>query len=145
MEKWASSLSSWTNLLWAKAQPDERNETTRQLLRDWLDQYQRRPRGIVADIAFSHPTFERFYRFHGIRFCSAGPRTPWPNRAETDIRLVKRQYQILAQFLQEDPTIPNPTLEQLVQKCVWARHNQLTVPGTTPFELAFGRETTSTD
>jgi hypothetical protein len=41
--------------------------------------------------------------------------------------------------LQEDPTIPNPTLEQVVQKCVWARNNQRTVSGNTPLELVFGR------
>ena len=122
-------LDGATNLLWAKAQSDERNETTLQALRDWMDQYQCRPRGILADIAFSHPTFERFYRFHGIRFYSTGPRTPWPNRAETAIRLSKRQYQFLTQFLQEAPTIPSPTLEHVVQKCVWARNNQLTVSG----------------
>jgi hypothetical protein len=50
-------LDGATNLLWAKAQPDERNETTLQSLRDWMDQYQCRPRGILADIAFSHPTY----------------------------------------------------------------------------------------
>ena len=104
-----------------------------------MDQYQCRPRGILADMACSHPIFERFYRFHGIRFYSTGPRTPWPNRAETAIRLFKRQYQLLTQFLQEDPTIPNPTLEQVVQKCVWARNNQLTVSGKTLLELVFGR------
>ena len=122
-------LDGATNLPWARAQPDERNETTLQSLRDWMDQYQCRPRGILADMAFSHPTFERFYRFHGVRFYSTGPRTPWPNRAETAIRVFKRQYQFLTQFLQEYPTIPNPTLEQVVQKCVWARNNQLTVSG----------------
>ena len=96
-------LDGATNSLWARAQPDERNETTLQSLRDWMDQYQCRPRGILADMAFSHPTFERFYRFHGIRFYSTGPRTPWPNRTETAIRLFKRQYQLLTQFRRIQP------------------------------------------
>jgi hypothetical protein len=52
--------------------------------------------------------------------------------------LFKRQYQLLTQFSQEDPTIPNPTLEQVVQKCVWARNNQLTVSGKAPLELVLG-------
>jgi len=77
-------LDGATNLLWARAQPDERNETTLQSLRDWMDQYQCRPRGILADMAFSHPMFEKFYRFHGIRFYSTGPRTSGYSRDNTN-------------------------------------------------------------
>ena len=61
-------LDGATNLLWARAQPDEGNETILQALRDWMGHYQCRPRGILAGMALAHPTFERFYRFHAIRF-----------------------------------------------------------------------------
>eukprot|EP00971_Amphidinium_carterae_P080839 1599189-Amphidinium_carterae.1 len=46
-----------------------------------------------------------------------GARTPWPNRAETAVRLFKQE----------------------LAKCCWARNTQLTISGYSPVELATGR------
>jgi hypothetical protein len=45
----------------------------------------------------------------------------------------------MTKYLAEEPSLPNPTFKDLVQKCCWARNNQLTIGGKTPLELAFGR------
>ena len=38
-----------------------------------------------------------------------GPRTPWPNRAETAVRLLKRQLALMTKYLAEEPSLPNPS------------------------------------
>jgi hypothetical protein len=45
----------------------------------------------VADMAFFTPVFKIFYRYHGIQIDATGPTTPWPNRAESAVRVFKRQ------------------------------------------------------
>ena len=68
-----------------------------------------------------------------------GPRTPWPNRAETANRLFKRQFLVMKAHVKLDPTLAGVPVGQIVKKVVWARNNQLTISGHTPLELAFGR------
>ena len=67
------------------------------------------------------------------------PRTPWPNRAETAVRLFKRTFTILSKAVGEDPSLRQVTCRQLIRKSVWARNNQLTVSGKPPLELSYGR------
>jgi len=90
-------------------------------------------------MAFHHPDFQKFYRCHGIKPIAIEPRTPWPNRAETAVRLFERQLALMTKYLAEEPSLPNPTFKNLVQKCCWARKDQLTIGGKIPLELAFGR------
>ena len=49
------------------------------------------PKAIVGDEAFFQEDFLTYYRTHGIKECPCGSRTPWPNRAESAVRLFKRQ------------------------------------------------------
>ena len=90
-------------------------------------------------MAFHHPDFQKFYRYHGIKPIAIEPRTPWPNRAETAVCLFERQLALMTKYLAGEPSLPNPTFKNLVRKCCWARKDQLTIGGKIPLELAFGR------
>ena len=110
-------------------------------LRGWIDAHHCVPKSIVADMAFVNGAdFISFYRSHNIRPIPTGPRTPWPNPAETAVRLFKRQFRLLVSYAAEDPSrYSGVTADQFVKTCSWARNNQLTISGKAPIELAFGR------
>ena len=80
-----------------------------------------------------------YYKFHGITPYPCGPRTPWPNRAETAVRLFKRTWSILAKALADEGFAEKVTVRQAVKKVAWARNCQLTVSGYSPLEIATGR------
>ena len=61
------------------------------VLRNYFDQYHLQPKSVVADQAFMTEKWEHFYQSLGIAPISLGPNTPWPNRAETAVRLLKAQ------------------------------------------------------
>jgi hypothetical protein len=88
---------------------------------------------------FPAPTFIEFYRTHGIKVMPTGPRTPWPNRAESAARLFKRMFTLLVKEAQLDPKTATVTVQDLVRERVWARNTQQTISGRAPLELAFGR------
>ena len=68
-----------------------------------------------------------------------GPRTPWPNRAESAVRLFKRQFAYLVADVSLEPLLKDASFRQLCRVCCWARNTSLTVSGFTPVELATGR------
>ena len=80
-----------------------------------------------------------YYKFHGITPYPCGPRTPWPNRAETAVRLFKRTWSIMAKALADEGYAERVTVRQAVKKVAWARNCQLTVSGYSPLEIATGR------
>ena len=84
------------------------------------------PKAIVGDEAFFQEDFLTYYRTHGIKECPCGSRTPWPNRAETAVRLFKRQWQLMAKSL-EDDRFKGVTIREAVKRTVWARNTQLTM------------------
>ena len=73
---------------------------------------------------------------------ATGRATPWPNRAETAVRLFKRQYEKLLMDALVHPTLNKVTLRDLIRECCWARNTTLTISGYTPVELATGRRPT---
>ena len=77
-----------------------------------------RPKTIVCDMAFTTPAFIEFYRTHGITLMPSGPRTPWPNRAESAARLFKRMFTMLTKEAQLEPTTAKVTVQDLVRECV---------------------------
>ena len=97
------------------------------------------PKGIVGDQAFFQDMFMDFYKFHGITPYPCGPRTPWPDRAETAVRLFKRAWAYMAKSLEDEGYVDKVTVRQAVKKVVWARNCQLTVSGYSPLEIATGR------
>ena len=102
-----------------------------QALRDWIDQNNGVPKTVVSDMAFFTDSFRTFYSSYGIKPLPTGPRTPWPNRAETAVRLFKRQFNILAAYVKIDPALAGVSVGQLVRRTVWVRNNQLTIGGDT--------------
>ena len=110
-------------------------------MRTFMDLYQLRPKCLVGNMAFHSPSWQAFYGHHGIKAISLGARTPWPNRAETAVRLFKRTLSVLAVSALADPDLKTMkvTAKDLVRITVWARNTQLTIGGKTPIELAFGR------
>ena len=131
-------LDGASNLLWATAQSSLNNKETIQALRSWSDENNCMPKAVVGDEAFFQEDFLTYYRTHGIKECPCGSRTPWPNRAESAVRLFKRQWQIMSKNL-EDDRFKGVTIREAVKRTVWATNTQLTVSGYSPLEIATGR------
>ena len=132
-------LDGATNLLWATAQNSLENKETLTHLRSWNEQNNCIPKAIVGDEAFFSDEFLEYYKFHGIKDLPCGPRTPWPNRAETAVRLFKKQWTIMAMSLEGDERFNGVTIRQAVKMTAWARNTQLTISGYSPLEIATGR------
>ena len=132
-------LDGATNLLWATAQNSLDKKETLVHLREWNEQNNCIPKAIVGDEAFFSDEFNEYYKFHGIKALPCGPRTPWPNRAETAVRLFKRQWSLMTKSLEEDERFNGVTIRQAVKMTVWARNTQLTISGYSPLEVATGR------
>ena len=101
----------------------------------WTDENHCTPKAIVGDEAFFQEDFLTSYRTHRIKECPCGPRTPWPTRAESAVRLFKRQWQIMSKNLEED-RFRGVTVREAVERAVWARNTQLAVSGYSPLEIA---------
>ena len=132
-------LDGATNLLWATAQNSLDKKETLTHLRSWNEQNNCIPKAIVGDEAFFSDEFLEYYKFHGIKDLPCGPRTPWPNRAETAVRLFKKQWTIMAMSLEGDERFKGVTIRQAVKMTAWARNTQLTISGYSPLEIATGR------
>jgi len=131
-------LDGTSNLLWATAQNSLSNKETIQALRSWTAEHNCMPKATVGDEAFFHEDFLTYYRTHGNKECPCGSRTPWPNRAESAVRLFKRQWQIMSKNL-EDARFRGVTVREAVKRTVWPRNTQLTISGYSPLEIATGR------
>ena len=134
-----SILDGATNLLWATALSGLDATETLGAFRQWSEENNCVPKGIVGDQAFFTDPYMDYYRFHGITPYPCGPRTPWPNRAETAVRLFKRSWAIMAKALVDEGYGERVTVRQAVKKVVWARNCQLTISGYSPLEIATGR------
>ena len=132
-------LDGASNLLWATAQNSLDKKETLTHLRAWNEQNICIPKAIVGDEAFFSDEFNEYYKFHGIKGLPCGPRTPWPNRAETAVRLFRKQWTIMAMSLEGDERFNGVTIQQAVKMTVWARNTQLTISGYSPLEIATGR------
>ena len=128
-----------SNLLWATALTNLEAPETLRAFRQWTEENNCVPKGIVGDQAFFTPQFMSYYKFHGITPYPCGPRTPWPNRAETAVRLFMRTWSIMAKALADEGYAERVTVRQAVKKVAWARNCQLTVSGYSPLEIATGR------
>ena len=107
-------LDGATNLLWATAQNSFDKKETMMHLPKWNEQNNCTPKAIVGDEAFFSEEFLEHYKFHGIKALPCGPRTPWPNRAETAVRLFKKQWTLMATSLEGDDRFNGVTIRQAV-------------------------------
>ena len=88
-----------------------------------------KPKSVMADMAFFTPSWMTFWKTYG----------PWPNRAETAVRLFKRQYEKLLMDASTHPALSKVTLRDLIRECCWACNTTLTTSGYTLIEFATGR------
>ena len=128
-----------SNLLWATALKSLEATETLGAFRLWTEENNCIPKGIVGDQAFFTEPYMEYYKFHGIAPYPCGPRTPWPNRAETAVRLFKRTWSIMAKAFADEGYAEKVTVRHAVKKVAWARNCQLTVSGYSPLEIATGR------
>ena len=128
-----------SNLLWATALTSLEAPETLGAFHQWAEENNCVPKSIVGDQAFFTDQFMAYYKFHGITLYPCGPGTPWPNRAETAVRLFKRTWSIMAKALTNEGYAEKVTVRQAVKKVAWARNCQLTVSGYSPLEIATGR------
>ena len=135
-------LDGATSLLWGATQQEGTEPVTQDLFREWMHVHSCKPRWVVADMAFFTPSWMTFWKTHGVKTMPTGRATPWPNRAETAVRLFKRQYEKLLTDASTHPTLNKVTLRDLIRECCWARNTTLTISGYTPVELATGRRPT---
>ena len=135
-------LDGATSLLWGSTQQEGTEPVTQDLFREWMHIHSCKPKWVVADMAFFTPSWMTFWKTHGVKTMPTGRATPWPNRAETAVRLFKRQYEKLLMDASVHPTLNKVTLRDLIRECCWARTITLTISGYTPVELATGRRPT---
>ena len=82
-------LDGATTLLTAEAVTTTQEVENITVFRNYFDQYHLQPKSVVADQAFMTDTWEHFYQSLDITPISLAPNTPWPNRAEAAVRLLK--------------------------------------------------------
>ena len=92
-------LDDATNLLRATAQKTLLLEETISALRLWTVDNNCVPKRVVGDTAFFTPDFEKCYKRPNIAQYPCGPRSAWPNRAETAVRLFKKTWALLVSLL----------------------------------------------
>ena len=101
------------------------------------------PKAICANMAFHHcHDMQAIYRMHNIIRVPTGPHTPWPNRAEMGVRLLKKFLSALVDTASKNldqTTLSQNSPAQLMRKAATGRNTQVTLSGETPTELAMGR------
>ena len=130
-------LDGATTLLTAEAVTTTQEAENITVLRNYFDQYHFQPKSVVADQAFMTDTWEHFYQSLDITPISLGPNTPWPNRAEAAVRLLKAQLKVMLSSIKAGTapaTLKKVTYRQLVKAATTVIYG-----GVTPLELAFGR------
>ena len=106
--------------------------------RQWTEENNCVPNGIVGVQAFLNDQFMAYYKFHGVSPYPCGPRTLWPNRAQTAVHLYKRTFSIIAKALADEGYAEKVVVCQAVsQEGGWSK--KLAACGYAPFEIATGR------
>ena len=112
-------------------------------LHEWVDAFQMNPEAICADVAFHHlHDVQPLYRMQSVKRFPTGPHTPWPNRDENGVRLLKKFLSGLvdtASKILDKTTQSQITPAQLMRKAATVRNSQVTLSGKTPMELVMGR------
>ena len=114
-----------TNLPWTTAPKTLLPEEAISVLRLWTQGNDCGPKRVVGDTALYAPDFETFYKHHNVARYPCGPRTPWPNRAETAVRRFKRTWVLFVKCLGEG-LFDKATFRQAVKRIVFVRTCQLT-------------------
>ena len=128
-------LDGATTLLTAEAVTTTQEVENITVLRNYFDQCHLQPKSVVADQAFMTETWGHFYQSLDITPISLGPNTPWPNRAEAAVRLLKAQLKIMLSSIKAGTapaTLKKVTYRQLVKAAATVRNQTVTYGGVTP-------------
>ena len=132
-----------TNYIWAAPQKTKLHAETLATLDQACVELHVRPKAICGDSYFHENDFQKHYAYYGIKPIPLGPHTPWPNRAEAGVKLIKTQVKILVESLrryeEELPSIREVSVRHLIGRACWARNSTVTYGGKTPAEMALGR------
>ena len=85
-------LDGASNLLWARPVSSLEHPESQEAIREWMDNHQVKIKTVCADMAFFTPVWESFWKSQDVKKLPTGDRTPWPNRAESAVRLFKKQF-----------------------------------------------------
>ena len=108
-----------SNLLWATTLRSLEARETLGAFRKWTEESNCVPKVIVGDQSVFTDQVMASCTFHGITQITpspCGPRTPWPNRAETAVRLFNRRWSIMAKALADEGYAEKVTVRQAVKK-----------------------------
>ena len=136
-------LDGATTLLTAYPVKTKTDVETLKLFKEYVSTYHIQPKYVVGDGAFMGPDWEQYYQHFDI--CPVNLRchdSLWPNRAETAVRLFKRQVSLMLRAIQErtvHKTLASVTYRELLSAAALARNLSVTYGGVCPLELAFGR------
>ena len=134
-------LDAATNLLFAIGVKDNLTDTTLAALEEMFILWNINPKAVCADSAFFKDSFMPYWNYKGCRPLPTGPNTPWPNRAETAVKLFQNTLKQIAYTLHQQEFLKENflTARMLILRACWARNNSLTYGGKTPLECAYGR------
>ena len=132
-------LDGASNLLSTYPQSTLTSVETIENMRQWMHDHNCIPKSICGDMAFHDDQFVAFYKFKGINPVPTGGYTPWPNRAETAVRLFKRIFYKLAMDCSVEPGFKFPSFRQLTRVACWSRNVAPMSSGKSPLECATGR------
>ena len=108
-----------------------------------MDTFQMNPKAICVEMAFHQPhDMQAFYHMDSVKRLPTRPHTPWPNRAEMGVRLLKKFLLELVDTASKNldqTTLAQITPAPLMRKAVTVRNTQVIFSGKTPMELAMGR------
>ena len=112
-------------------------------IHEWMDTFQMNPKAICADMDLHHShDMQAFDRMHTVERLPTGANTPWPNRVEMGVRLLKKFLLTLVDTASKNldqTTLAQITLAQLMRKEATVRNRQLTLRGKMQMKLAMGR------
>ena len=117
--------------MWAYAQNSKTGEETIETIREWIETFQCTPKSMCADMAFSSPEFETFFKGYKIRPMLTGAATPWPNRAEAANRLFKRYLEAYLTEIDKDPNLRALPPTSFIRRAATARNTTVTFGGNT--------------
>ena len=80
-----------TSLLWGATQEEGTEPVTQDLFVSGCIYIPASQSGLWQTWAFFTPSWMTFWKTHGVKTMPTGRATPWPNRAETAVRLFQRQ------------------------------------------------------
>ena len=133
-----------TSLTFCQQIPDNTVASIQSAILDLIDNWHLTPKRVVSDMEFVNSSqWRQFWARYNITPVPTGSYTPWPNRAERVVQILKRIILVLAAGVAADPDLRLTTVAQICKRAATARNEMFLREGVTPLMLAFGRQETN--